>query len=401
MERVAGIGRNGMERDDRMTLRVAQLLPTLGVGGAEKLQVTLAIAARERPLDVTMIVLADATSGSVPDALRTLGVQVVELPGRNLRDVRRFRSLVQHLNDARYDVVQSHLTTANILVAVAGRLTSTPTIATLHSVDGSPLFYRGQPPRFPLARWVFETLALRFGVSRVVAVGHGVAAAHARRVGGRKIEVIPNAVMPSARLTTTERVELRRELSSNPSGPLVISVGRVVAAKGFHDLIDAFARVAVDRPDARLVVVGDGSLRRDLESRIVALGLDDIVRLAGSRNDVPRLLAAADLYVSASHWEGLPISILEAMSAGLPVVGTQVGDVPQVVVPGTGTVVPPGRPELLASAIVDMLNDPVRMQAAGRTARCQTEQAYALDVWMDRLIVLYEDVSGTRVRPRV
>jgi glycosyltransferase involved in cell wall biosynthesis len=113
------------------------------------------------------------------------------------------------------------------------------------------------------------------------------------------------------------------------------------------------------------------------------------VRLLGARNDVPQLLSASDVYVSASHWEGLPLTVLEAMAAGLPIVATGVGDVPRVVVAGTGVIVPPRDPSALAKALRNLLAEPERMRVMGQTAQAHIARHFNSTVWLDNLLAVY------------
>jgi glycosyltransferase involved in cell wall biosynthesis len=165
-------------------------------------------------------------------------------------------------------------------------------------------------------------------------------------------------------------VELPRATAEESrSGPCrLLTVGRLQAPKDPLTLVRALAELA--RP-GEAVIAGDGPDRPAVESEVRRLGLESVVRLAGERNDVEELLAAADLFVLSSRSEGLPLSILEAMAAGLPVVASSVGGVPELVVEGeTGLLVPPGDPHALAAAIERLLDDSAlrrRLGAAGRT----------------------------------
>jgi len=148
----------------------------------------------------------------------------------------------------------------------------------------------------------------------------------------------------------------------------LVTVGRLQAPKDPLTLIRALAELG--RP-GEAVIAGDGPDRPAVESEVRRLGMESVVRLAGERNDVAELLAAADLFVLSSRSEGLPLSILEAMAAGLPVVASSVGGVPELVVDGeTGLLVPPDDPHALAAAIERLLDDSAlrrRLGAAGRT----------------------------------
>lgn len=130
----------------------------------------------------------------------------------------------------------------------------------------------------------------------------------------------------------------------------------------------------------------------ELRELVAKLHLERHVRLLGERQDVPTLMAASDLFVLASRREGLPLSLLEAMSAGLPVVATDVGDVRKVVGERTGWVVPAGEPKVLAAAITDAFQDRARARQFGLTGKSHVASEYDPQVWFDRLMSLYDGV---------
>jgi glycosyltransferase involved in cell wall biosynthesis len=136
----------------------------------------------------------------------------------------------------------------------------------------------------------------------------------------------------------------------------------------------------------------EGRLREEIEQR----GLESRVALLGLRCDVPRLLAASDVYASSAAWEGLPVATLEAMAAGLPVVATAVGDDPRIIDAESGTLVAPGRPEELARALATVLSDPALRRAQGEAARCHVVLPPGARSWSRQLLSLYEEVLGRR-----
>lgn len=369
--------------------RIAQMIDSLIVGGAQTLQVRLAEAARARDVKLTVISLSHKSHAPLLDQLDTLGVCTITFHAGHWLDPRRIWRMTRFLRDGRFDVLQTHLAYSNVIGAMAGRLAGASVLATLHSTDSHPR------PRHAVRRQL-ETWALRYGAQRVVAVGYSVAEAHRQRLRGKPIDVIFNAVPTMLGLSPAERAALRAELTGDPSRPLLIAVGRLTAAKGYGDLIEAFAMVHQVHPSAYLIIAGDGGLRAELAKQVAALRLTESVMLLGARDDVPRLLAASDLYVSASHWEGLPVSVLEAMAAGLPVVVTGVGDVPRVVVDGTGVVLLPRQPAALAAAMRSLLEDPIRRQALGAAAQAHVARHFGIDAWFDQILALYREVLEGR-----
>ena len=363
-------------------MRIAHLIDSLDWGGAQKLLVTFAEAARQQNISLTIILL-EKDSGDAPFTaeLEKLDIRIVTFHAQRLINPFRFARLIRFLKREKFDIVHSHLNYANILAPIACALTGTPIVATLHNMRVSP----NPSLRKRLERRVLKTMA-----RKIIVVGQQVAIARQHQFPGRTLHVVPNAVSPIPSLVESERLALRTELIGDPHRPLLITVGRLTGQKGVSDLLTAFAHVCQAHPQAALLVVGDGRILPDLAQQIKESGLENSAWLLGGRSDVPRLLAASDLYVSASHWEGLPVAMLEAMSAGLPVAATRVGDVPVVLTSQTGVAVPPKEPLQLAKAIIQLLDDRENLPIMGAAAREHVARHYDPSVWLAKLLDLYQ-----------
>ncbi len=201
-------------------------------------------------------------------------------------------------------------------------------------------------------------------------------AAGARRVG--------HAVVPAAPVSLTgdvsaeTRAALRAEFGADPDQAIVLAAGRLAAQKGFGLLLDAAARWGDIRPAPLLVIAGQGPLAAELQARAASLGLT--VRFVGHRGDVPALLAAADVFVLPSVWEGQAFILQEALRAGVPVVATRVGGNPELTGEDAAILVPSGDAQRLAEAVRAVLGDPalatrLRQAAAARTRALPDEDA--------------------------
>ncbi|MCB0208055.1 MAG: glycosyltransferase [Anaerolineae bacterium] len=364
-------------------MHVVQIIDGLHYGGAQKMQVVLAQEMRRRNVKLTVISLRDETEGATTaQELRDLGARVAFFPGNRLFDPGRIWRMVRFLRQESFDIVHAHLTYANILGTLTGRLAGIPTIASLRneSIDSHRV-------RAGVEAWL-----LRHWANRVMAVGHATAKAHQARLHGQRIEPIPSAMSLFPPLPPAERNALRTELVGNANRPLLIAVGRLHPQKGYSDLLNAFANLHESHPDAFLVIAGGGQLYDELTNQIKTLKLEGDVRLLGPRNDVPQLLGASDIFVSASHWEGLPVSVLEAMAAGLPIVATKVSDVPKIVPAGTGLLVAAHAPDELARAIHTLLADPTRRQIFGAAAQAHIARHHAPAAWGDKIMAFYNDL---------
>jgi L-malate glycosyltransferase len=369
-------------------VRVAQMIDRVHLsGGAERLQRTFAEAIEPHEVELTVITLREGLPESEAE-LRDLGVRVVSFPAKTFGDLRRARHVVRFVRKQRFDLLHAHLVRSTILAGIAGAASRTPVVATLHNTQRRS----GVGPVLQAA----ERCVLRRVAKRVIAVGWETARAQRHALGGRAIDVIPNAVAEAPVLSARERVETRRELGVPDGAPLLITVARLVPQKAIPDLLHAFAQLPTRDPAPQLRIVGRGRLEDHLAREIPRLGLGDRAQLVGLRGDVPRLLASSDLYVSSSHWEGLPVAILEAMAAGLPVVATRVGDAPRALGVDSGVLVAPRDPEALARAISRLLADPIRLRELGTAGRTRARAEFGARAWAERHLALYAEVVGRR-----
>lgn len=364
-------------------MRVAHVIDKLGWGGAEKLLVTFAEVASRREIDTLVIGLMPPSHKSeIPNALRAFGAEVLEFSYRKLYDPRVIPSLMFLLKKKRIDIVHTHLSHSNIFGSMAAKIVNIPAVTTLHSTRET------QTGRLGLRKGL-EHYCLRNLTSRVIAVGENVASVYRPILRSDFLEVIPNSVRQGQEITSQKRDAIRLELTGDTDRPLVLAVGRLKLLKGYHDLLTAFARVHEAHPRAFLAIVGFGDLKDSLIEYSSALGISKHVRFLGARNDVPQLLAAADVFVNSSHWEGLSIAMLEAMAAGLPVVATSVGDAEILLATGGGLLAEAKNPNDLARVLENILSHPEKMRAMGQIARECVKKDYNPDVWLDKLLACY------------
>jgi glycosyltransferase involved in cell wall biosynthesis len=363
-----------------MKMKIAQIIDSLSSGGAERLQVTFAETAMSCDIRPTVIVLANYPNTPVPEQLRATGAEVVEFCGRNLVDPLRFIRLTLYLRSQKFDILHAHLGYAIILGVFAGLLTGTPVVATLHNILSD--------------RWTkLVNFMLWLGAKRIIAVGEIVMRAHLTQPYRERMEVVVNPVKSIEPVPQDERDEIRTAIAGDKNRPFLIAIGRLEPQKAFSDLISAMVIVQKSRSDVFLAVVGGGSLGESIDQQIVDFGLQADVKMLGVRADVPRLLASSDFFVSSSHWEGMPIAVLEAMSAGLPIVATKVGDVPHIIGEEHGILVEPGQPFELANAILTLLDKPDVCINMGRSARSYVSKHHDVSQWFNILLKIYEKAA--------
>ncbi len=318
-----------------MPIRVLHVISEMGAGGAE----TLVAGMVERGEEYGWTSAVASGGGFRADALAADGVPTFSVP-LALRSrtgaLRAAWAVRRAVADFRPDAVLSHNVGASLvtrLALVPGR--RPPLLTVFHGVADRDL---------PTAARIVRRTS-----DHVVAVSPATAGQLAE-AGLSAPTVIRNAVF--ARRPVFGRAQVRASLGIADKTPVALCLARLEPQKRHDVLLDAWARL---RGEAVLWLAGDGSLRAGLEARGRALG--GRVRFLGTRQDVPDLLAAADVLVLSSDWEGLPLAVLEAMAAGRPVVATDVGGVGEVLSDGAGLVVPPGDPVAFAKAVDSLLHD--------------------------------------------
>lgn len=357
-------------------MRIAQIIDSLAPGGAERLQVTFAETAIARNIKPTVIFLAKFPNTPILDQLQATGIDLVEFSGRNLLDLSRFIRLTLYLRKQKFDILHAHLGYAIILGIIAGLLSGTPVVATLHNVRSD--------------KWSgLEKFILWLGACKIIAVGEVVREAHFSKPYKKRIIVIANPVKQIFTPSQSEIEKIRKDITGDIKKPLLISVGRLEPQKGYVDLITSIDIVRKTKPTIFLAIAGTGILEETILKQIKELGLEGNVSLLGLRNDVPRLLSASDIFISSSHWEGMPIAVLEAMSAGLPVIATSVGDVPKILNQSTGILVKPKAPEEISAAITKLLDNPLDRSLKGSSAKEYVIKHHDVNHWLDQLMNVY------------
>jgi glycosyltransferase involved in cell wall biosynthesis/predicted Ser/Thr protein kinase len=358
------------------------------LGGAENAMFMLLESLDRAAWEPTL--LLDDAPGVEPLAERAaaLGVPVrlvAPLP-LGLGGARRVPALVRLLRQRRPDVFHAHMSSP---VACKWALAAA-VLARVPAVLGTVQVGEYEPPDRS-AYWQLRALAC--GVDRYLAVSGAIAAELVERLGwpAAKIEVSYNAV-DVARAAVAAPPGLREQLGGSATRPLVLTPARLDAQKGHDVLLEAAAAV----PGARFAFAGEGPERGRLEALARELGLADRVLFLGRREDVPQLLAAADVFVLPSLYEGSSLAVLEAMAAGTPVVSSAIGGTDELVEDGeSGLLVPPGDSEALAAALRKLLGAP----GLGRRLAARARERVAEDLTRERMAArvtgVYEELLGT------
>jgi glycosyltransferase involved in cell wall biosynthesis len=218
-------------------------------------------------------------------------------------------------------------------------------------------------------------------------------------VSAERIRLIPNGVDLDRFIPAPGRDAVRAELGLAPDDEVVGCIGNLRREKNQRLAIEAAALLHRQRPRLRLIMCGDGDRRTDLQQLAGARGISDHVLFLGYRFDVPRILAALDIFCLPSLYEGMPVSVLEAWAAGKPVVATDVIGIRDLIAHNiNGMLVPPGQPQAMAEAIGGLLTDSVRMQHMAAAGRDLVTRQYSLKAMVAQYAAVYEQMVGQSVK---
>ena len=366
---------------------VVHVIDGLGRGGAERLLSLYAPELVRQGHRVEVVVLQERDGNPEAARLAAEGIAVHLAPLRKLRNLGEMRRVIDRIGALRPTVIHAHLEAATLVAGLARWRLGIPAIATLHTLERPDGLNRHS-----LRLWLMQRV-LSNAHDRVICLSPAIRDIAARHGLGRApLVALANGIpLPAADLPARGM----RQSFGIPTGvPLIATVAVLRPPKGIDILVAAMPAIRAAVPDARLLIVGDGSERARLEEMAARPDLAGAVSFAGYRDDVADILREADLFVLPTLWDALPTMVIEAMAASLPVVASRVGGLPDMLRDGIeGALVEAGRPDALAAAIIPILRDPVLRAAMGKAARLRAEQEFSLQGQVGRLAALYDEVA--------
>lgn len=369
-----------MSRNNAQSLTILYLIESAGRGGAETVVAALASSRNKRAR------VASLRTGWLHDRLRECDVpcEVVSYrPHSDLILACRLARLIERINP---DIVHCHCFTMNIAGALGSALAGVPSIGTVHGAIYD-LDTR-------LRRLAYR-IAGRFH-RRIVTVSNYLRDELHRRTGipVDQIEVIYNGV-PVGEPTPGAAARLRAEFGLEDADFVIGSVGMLRPEKGHADLIDAVAAARKHVPGMKLLLVGDGCCKDDLQRRSRSRRLNGTVRFCSARSDVSSILDVLDVFALPSHTEGLSIATIEAMTRGRPVIVTDCGGPTEIVTHEvTGLVVPPCDPSAMAEALVRLARDSRLRACLSANGRARALESFSLNRMLRHYDRLYEEVTA-------
>ena len=367
-------------------LRVAQITPSLRGGGLERLvrDLSLALASRGH----VPAVFCTNGLGMYADELSAAGIEVHDCAEGPIRLRGYPARLIRALREFAPDVIHAHSGTWFAASVAKSRLRAPRLVFTDHGRYPPEPWIRGQ-----IERWCHRR------TDGFVAVTSALARYDREYL---RLPYEPPVVLngidlaPYASNGAGARERLRSEWTIGPTDVLALAIGRFAPVKNYQGMLQALAIARKDAPNLRLAILGTGSGEEAVKALATDLGISDAVTFLGFRRDVSDCLEAADLFLNASHTEALPVSLLEAMAAGVPTVAPRVGGIPDALgEPPAGLLVPAGETRALAQALSRIATDAPLRGELGRLARSHSTR-FSLENFVTNYLTLYESVLERR-----
>ena len=323
---------------------------------------------------VTNVLIAQPGS-EIAGTMQKDGIPVIELRMRGEWDLMAVGRLARALRKVRPDILQLHTSHAHTIGLLAGRLAHVRPIVVTRRID--------HPIKGPLS-------ALKYrGVDRIVAISEAIRSFLTDGgVPPEKVSVIHSvADCPEP----YPQGDLRSTFGIDPGAPVIGTIAALAKRKGHRYLFEATRRLKQRHPDVRVLVVGKGHQENRLRRLAARLGLSETVLFTGFRQDIPQVLNTLDVFVMASEREGLGVALLEASCCGLPIIGSNVGGIPEIVKDGaTGLLTPPADPEALADKLGYLLDHPAHARELGANAKAFVRKEFSLESMVRGYCQLYE-----------
>jgi glycosyltransferase involved in cell wall biosynthesis len=383
-----------------MRVRVLQVVGGSKFGGAVWVIMSYVEALQEHGCEVTVCTSVEP----VADVFRAAGCEIVSIEEMT-REINPWRDLVALIKltrvcrQGRFEVVHTHTSKGGFIGRAAARLAGVPVV--LHTAHGFA-FHESSSPVAAAVYTRLERLAGRWSDNLLtVSDFHRRWAIRERLAAPERIVTVRNGISRSRLVVVRDRREVRGELGIEENEVLLISIGRLATQKGLRTLIQALPKTLQQGVRARLVLVGEGPLRAELDEQVTALNLKSVVSFLGFRSDVADILNASDIVIAPSLWEGLSISVLEAMALAKPIVATNIGSNLELIEDGvSGLLVPPNDPERLADTILTLALDPETASGYGAAARERFESGFTEEAMKDAVWAVYHPLLEKTLGPK-
>jgi glycosyltransferase involved in cell wall biosynthesis len=391
-----------VKREKVDSISVLHPITRLIVGGAqENTMYTAALLDPERYQVDVLSGPQTGKEGSLIEEVRQRGISLTILPNL-VRQVHPYHDLValwklyRLLRRRRYTIVHTHSSKAGILGRLAARWAGVPII--VHTVHGWSFHDHMVGPVRRLYI-TLERLVASFTDALVVVTNRDIPKGLGEAIGRPEQYHLIRSAIPLDEFDPLQfdRRTVRQELGLPAGAPILGNVGRFSAQKNPLDWVRVAGQVARELPDCHFLLVGDGSMRPEVEALLAQEGIADRTTLTGLRRDVPRLMAAMDVFLLTSLWEGLPRVIPQAMSIEIPVVANRADGTVEAITHGeTGYLCAPGNVEEAAGYCLELLRDLEKRRRMGQRGRAFARQEFDVRVMVAQIAALYEDLLAAK-----
>ena len=369
--------------------KIAYLIDGLSMGGAERLMVPILKHLSRDHFEPYVCAMQSKDGNPMAEEIRALGIPVECLNIKHLRDPDAIPRLIRYLKSIGADLVHTQLEAANILGNISAKLLRLPSVCTIHVMPS--LDVKAKTKLHQRAEW----FVLRRFCDHVLSVSEEARRYHIQisHSSADQVTTLYNGIDLSTFLDmghAEERNAIRAELRLPPDANVLVTVAVLRPPKGIQFMIRALPAVLALHPNTYYLLVGDGSYRSALVEEVSNAGVKERVIFAGMRKDVPRLLAASDVFVLPSLTEALPTVLAEAMAAKLPIVATRVGGIPEMIANGqNGFLVAPEDVDGLAKACNHLLENPEKRLDMAAEGWKTANRKFSVERQVDQLKKLY------------
>ncbi|MGB0129444.1 MAG: glycosyltransferase [Rhodocyclaceae bacterium] len=372
--------------------RVLQLIDSGGLYGAERVVLALLqeLATAEHSAILGCICEQGVEDSPLAREALSKGIPIAQFPMRRGLSVKGIRAISRYVRENGIQVIHAHGYKADLFARFI-RVPNVRKMATVHGWSKQDLGIKGKLYR------LLDTAALK-GMDKVIAVSEAIAHdLQSRTFAAEKVAVIHNGIAVDPATAKVDRIALRNRFALGQSDFVIACVGRLANVKGHKYLIEAVDLLLKEHPDCCLVIAGDGPLRPQIEAMIADRKRGHRIRLVGFTTDISAFLAMSDVFVLPSLSEGLPISLLEAMASGLPVVASAVGGICEVVTsPEYGVLVAPADSAQLFGALKDLYQRPDRRKALGNAAIKLVREKFSAGVMALQYEAVYSNLASKK-----
>lgn len=326
--------------------------------------------------------------GPYESKLKAIGVEVKNFDMKSLLDVRIIFSLVRYIKQNGIDIVETAVFPSDVYGRISAKLAGVPIIiSTMHRVEDHK--------QEPIYRALFfaDTLTMSL-TTRLIAVSRAgkryLVSWH--KIQPKKISVIYNGLDADDYKLSIDRDEYKAALGIDRDIPTIVFVGRLVELKGVSFLLKAAASILKDGVSVQFVLAGDGPLKERLIEEARVLGISEHVHFIGFRKDIPKILSITDILVVPSLWEGLPLTVLEAMFAGKAIIATRVGGIPEAITDGEcGILICPRDVNAISDGILRLIKNPEKRKQLGDNAKQKAMQYFGVERMVNEYTNIYDE----------